>query len=123
MVNPHYQTYCNFKLPIYAGKEDKNFQMWIDMAVDEIHQYHILPEHWVREAGNFLDGLVLAWYNSCLNGPGKHSWQEFYNGMHQCFGRSHLALSIACIWDNLKQEDFVKKFIKAHKKVRQLSEN
>ena len=82
--------------------------MWIEMAVNKIHQYHILPEHWVREAGNFLKGLALAWYNSWLNGPGKHSWQEFVDGMHQHFRCSHSALSIACIWDNLKQEDFVK---------------
>ena len=27
-----YQTYCNFKIPVFAGKEDNNFQMWIKTA-------------------------------------------------------------------------------------------
>ena len=36
VVNPQYQTYCNFKLPVYAGKEDNNFQMWIETAVNKI---------------------------------------------------------------------------------------
>ena len=97
--------------------------MWIETAANKIHQYHILPKRWVREAGNFLEGLALAWYNSWLNGPGKHSWQEFVDGMHRCFGRSHSALSIACIWDNFKQEDSVEEYIKAHDKIRQLSDN
>ena len=61
-INCQYQTYCNFKLPVYAGKEDNNFQMWIDTAVNKILKYHILPEHWVREAGNFLEGPALALY-------------------------------------------------------------
>ena len=82
--------------------------MWIEMAVNKIHQYHLLPEQWIREAGKFLEGLVLACYNYWLNGPGKHSWQEFVNVMHCCFRRSHLALSIACMWDILKQEVSVK---------------
>ena len=38
------------------------------------------------------------------------------------FGRSHLALSIACIWGDLYQEDFVKEYIKAHNKICHLSE-
>ena len=69
-----------------------------------VHQYHILPEHWVREAGNFLEGLALVWYNSLLNTSGNHSWQEFADGMHHRFGCTHSALSIARMWDNLKQE-------------------
>ena len=59
-ANRMYQTYCNFKLPVSSGKEDDNFQMWIKTAVNKIHQYHILPEHWVREAGKFLEGLALV---------------------------------------------------------------
>ena len=70
-----------------------------------------------------LKALLYAWYNSWSNGPGKHSWQEFVIGMHCRFGCSHLALSIACMWDNLKQKDSVEEYIKAHKKIHQLSEN
>ena len=44
-ANHMYQTYHNFKLPVFAGKEDNNFQMWIETAVNKIHQYHILLEH------------------------------------------------------------------------------
>ena len=43
--------------------------------------------------------------------------------MHRRFGRSHLALSIARMWDNLKQEDSVEEYIKAHDKIRQLLDN
>ena len=122
-ANHMYQTYCNFKLPVFAGKEDNNFQMWIKTAVNKIHQYHIRPEHWVREAGNFLEGLALVWYNSWLNTPGNHSWQEFADGMHRRFGRNHSALSIARMWDNLKQEGSVEDYIKAHDKIQLLSDN
>ena len=118
-----YQTYHYFKLPFFAGKEDNYFQMWIKTAVNKIHQYHILPERWVREAGNFLEGLALVWYNSWLNTPGNHSWKEFANGMHRRFGHTHSALSIAQMWDNLKQEGSVKDYIKAHDKIQKLSDN
>ena len=97
--------------------------MWIETAVNKIHQYHILSEHWVREAGNFLEGLALVWYNSWLNTPGDHSWQEFANGMHRRFGCTHSALSIDRMWDNLKQEGSVEDYIKAHDKIQQLSDN
>ena len=63
------------------------------------------------------------WYNSWLNAPGNHSWQEFANGMHRRFGCAHSALSIARMWDNLKQEGFVEDYIKAHEKIWQLSDN
>ena len=97
--------------------------MWVEMAVDKIYQYHILLEHCFREAGNFLEGLALSWYKSWLNGPGKNSWKEFVNNMHRRIGCYHLALGIACMWKNLKQEDPVEEYIKAHKKIRQLSDN
>ena len=34
-LNCQFQTYCNFKLPIFAEKEDNNFQMWIETAVNK----------------------------------------------------------------------------------------
>ena len=96
--------------------------MWIETAVNKIHQYHILPEHWFREAGNFLEGLALVWYNSWGNTPGNHSWQKFANSMHRCFCCTHF-LSIAQMWDNLKQEGSIEDYIKAHDKIQQLSDN
>ena len=58
-ANHMYQKNHNFKLPVFAGKEDNNFQIRIKTAVNKIHQYHILLEHWVREAGNFMKALPL----------------------------------------------------------------
>ena len=73
--------------------------------------------------GNFLEGIALGWYNSWLNAPGEHTWQEFFNAMFCRFGRSHSALSIAWMWDNLKQEDSVEEYTKAYKKTRKLADS
>ena len=81
------------------------------------------PRHWAREAGNFLEGLALVWYKAWLNTLGNHSWQEFADGMHRRFGCTHSALSIARMWDNLKQEGSIEDYIKAYDKIRQLSDN
>ena len=97
--------------------------MWIETSVNKIHQYHIRPEHWVREAGNFLEGLALVWHSSWLNTSGNHFWQEFADGMHCRFGCTHSALIIAQMWDNLKQEGSIEDYIKAHDKICQLSDN
>ena len=48
--------------------------MWIETAANKMHQYQILPEHRVCEAGNFLEGIALGWYNSWLNAPSEHTW-------------------------------------------------
>ena len=55
-----FQTCCNFKFPIFVGRKDNNFQMWIEMALNKTRQYQILLEHWVREAGNFLEQIALG---------------------------------------------------------------
>ena len=97
--------------------------MWIETAVNKIHKYQILPEHWVHEAGNFLEGIALGWYNSWLNAPGENTWQKFVDAMYHCFRRFHSALSIAWMWDSLKQEDLVEEYIKAQKKIQQLADS
>lgn len=74
----------------------------------------------VCEAGNFLEGIALGWYNSWLNAPSEQTWQEFVDSMYHCFGSSHSALRISWIWENLKQEDLVEECIKAQNKTQQL---
>lgn len=91
--------------------------MWVKTAVVKTHQYQALPEHWVRESGNFLKSLDLSWYNSWLDVPGEHSWQEFIDGCTASLGAPYLALSIACMWGNLNKEGSIKQYIKAHKKI------
>ena len=43
--------------------------------------------------------------------------------MHLKSGCSYLALRIACMWDSLKQNKFVKENIKAHNEIFQLADN
>ena len=74
------------------------------------------------EAGSFLEGITLAWYNSWLNAPNEHTWQEFFDAMYCRFGHS-TPPSFAWMWENLQQEDLVKEYIKAHNKIRQLADS
>ena len=59
--------------------EDSYFYMWIKISVKKIHQYHILPEHYVQEMGNFWKDFLFPGTNSWVNAPEEHFWQEFYN--------------------------------------------
>ena len=35
----------------------------------------------MNEAGNFLEGIALGWYNFWLNAPSEITWQEFVNAI------------------------------------------
>ena len=40
-VQPEPQRYCNFKLPIFAGKEDDNLQNWFKNAFNKLRLYNV----------------------------------------------------------------------------------
>ena len=122
-VQPEPQQYCNFKLPIFAGKEDNNLQNWLKNAFNKLRLYNIPKRHWVRESANFLEGLALVWFNNWMNTTNNFSWDNFQNGMNTRFGCQHSCLSVARMWDNLKHNNSVDKYIKAHDKIRTLASN
>ena len=61
-VQPEPQWYHNSKLPIFAGKEDDNLQIWLKNALNKLCLFDVLKRHWVGESANFLEGLALVWY-------------------------------------------------------------
>ena len=58
-----------------------------------------------------------------MNTTNNFSWDNFQNGMNTRFGCQHSCLSVAQMWDNLKHDDSVNKYIKAHDKIRTLASN
>ena len=47
VVQPELQQYCNFKLPIFAGKEDNNLQNWFKNVFNKCCLYKVTKRHWV----------------------------------------------------------------------------
>ena len=61
------QLNCNFKLPIFAGKEDNDLSNQYKSAFNKIRLYNVPKRHWVKEMIFFLEGLVLVWVNNWIH--------------------------------------------------------
>ena len=51
----------------------------------------------------------------------EHSWESFSNKIFIRFGKAHSELSIARMWDNLKQKTTVEDYIHIHDKIKALA--
>ena len=92
-------------------------------AFNKFCLYDVPKRHWVRESAIFSEKLTLVWFNNWMNTTNNFSWDNFQNAVNICFGHQHSCLSVAWMWDNLKQEDSFNKYIKAHDKTRTFAIN
>ena len=119
-IGANFQNIYNIKLNIADNFSCQSLQEirqqpqnLVQNAINKFCLYVVLRKNTGQEKVLFLLIILLFWFNNWMNTTNEFSWNNFQEGISTCFNCQHFCLLVAQMWYNIRNNDFVDKYIKA----------